>query len=172
MPYKLGLFDWNQTLLNDSVLSYICLGHVFHTFAPDKQIPSLETVRRESNNSDWGTFFHRHGIPASVTMVEMLDCWFEHYRLPAHKLMLDLNDGAIKLLEFCQTRGIPSAIVTASKDSIYSYLEWFAIRDLFVAVEHNTLNGWTKEIAFRKLIDQFGVKPWQTFCFRHTHMAD
>ncbi len=104
MRYELALYDWNQTLLNYGPVAYICLTHVFATFAPGKPIPRIEAVRRESNNSDWGSLFYRYGIPESVTIIEMLDCWFEHYRSPIHTSMLSLNDGARELLDFCSGR--------------------------------------------------------------------
>ncbi len=161
MQFKLAIYDWNGTLLNDIELAHQCVVEIFRTLAPQVLPPTLAEYK--DINSSLTDFYYQHGLPPVVSFEKIWDVWIASYRRLASAGFLHVNDGAAELLSFCRDKSIANAIVSASRDDVVSDIAELGIGGFFRAVRLDGLNGWTKEVGLRETLSEFSVPPQNAF---------
>lgn len=166
MRFKLRIFDWNATLLDDLKLNYFCLERIFETFAPNVTPPTREAHRHEMNHSNILEFFYRNGIPRSVTRQDMGKVRHEHY--DQNIVQAKLYGGAEDLLRFCKKAEGSNAIVSGSTDDVPHHLNVLGVSDFFAKTLFSVTE---KSKAIARLLEEFGVAPQDAFYLDDTYMG-
>ena len=163
MRFKLALYDWNGTTLNDLDLGYKCMVETFQMLGGIERPPTFAEYRQGLDNSRFADFYYRHGLPRTVSPEEINEFLYAFYRKMLKCNALRLHDGAQSLLLYCRSQGIPNVMVSASKDNVPRYLSFLGIRDYFHALKLNGSNGWHKGIGLKEALEEFGVAPEEAF---------
>ena len=129
MPFAVGLFDWNGTIVDDVDIAYAATVHLFKRLAPRAIIPSMEEYRKEFSAGDMFEHYYRRGMPRTVTPDEMYRPWSAYYESICGNMQL--ADGAQTLLCFLQQCGIPLIIVSAAPKETIRHLKRMNITRFF-----------------------------------------
>ena len=129
MPFAMGLFDWNGTIVDDVDIAYAATVYLFEQCASRAIIPTMEEYRKEFSAADMFEHYYRRGVPKTVTPDEMYRLWSAHYESICGSMQL--ADGAQKLLCFLQQCGIPLVIVSAAPKETIRHLERMNISHFF-----------------------------------------
>lgn len=149
LKIKVVSFDWNGTLLNDSVWAFEGVKEVFRHFK--KPLPTIEEYRKGAEES-FATFYQRRGIKSPR---ELLDRIINKKlaSLPPPKLFYDTSST----LRFFRKRNIKTALISSHKEQmLISDIAFYKIESLFDFVRGNAVN---KTVSLEELIDYFKVEP-------------
>lgn len=155
--WQLAIYDFNGTLINDGVLAYRCVEHIFKTLRPDIAPPTFEEYKNEIT-SNFTKFYYDHGILESVSGEDMNRIRVPFYE--THSNEIRLNDGAKALLEFCVKNQMRNAMVSASPENVRKMLKQFKILHLF---EDIAVGVTSKTEALTATLDFFGTKAEDAF---------
>ncbi|MEK9180126.1 MAG: HAD family hydrolase [Patescibacteria group bacterium] len=157
MRFRLAIFDWNGTLLNDLPAAYGAVVHIFQTVSPNLEPPTLEEYCNEIT-SKFMDFYYAHGIPTSVSGDDLNNIRKPYYE--EHSRTAKLNDGAREFLARCQELGLKNAMVSASPEDVEKTLAEFGVANLFDKIR---LKAWPKDAALRETVEYFGIRPEEAF---------
>jgi len=128
LKYKQVIWDWNGTLFDDATLCVTSMNHLLATRGL-----ALLTPERYQEDFDFPVeqYYRRMGFDFTVeSFAQLSDEFIASYE--ADKLSCKLREGAVEVLETVHRRGIPQAILSASKQSsLEATLVHFGIRHLF-----------------------------------------
>ena len=154
--FKLALFDWNGTLLDDLDIVYGSVVEIFRRYG--LPAPTLEQYRNEIE-ADFMKFYYEHGMHQHVTGND-LNAIRKQFLL-SHPAQPKLRPDALKLFALCQELKIPMGIVSASKmDLLMAQLKQFEILNFFDDIQGSAFD---KEKALVGVLDQFGVPAEEVF---------
>lgn len=163
LRWKLGIFDWNGTLIDDLRLAYQSTREIFeaHGVPP----PSLGAFRDEIE-SDFKKFYIQHGITHfdldlnHAIRTRVFDEHWDETKLHDHEM-------AKMLLMRFKELGFKLAIVSAEvPEVLLRRIEQFKLQEVF---DHIRAGAWPKGSALRETVEHFGVKPEETFYVDDTH---
>lgn len=100
MPFLMGLFDWNGTIVDDVDIAYAATVYLFEQLAPHATIPSMEEYRKEFSVADMLECYYQRGMSKTVTSDTMYRLWSDRYEALCGNM--HLANGAQKLLCFLQ----------------------------------------------------------------------
>lgn len=155
--WKLAVFDWNGTLLNDLPIVYDSVIEIFKRYG--LPAPTLEEYRSEIK-ADFMKFYHAHGMPAEVTGDDLNKIRKEY--LTAHRSESTLQNSTLTMLFSCKNAGLSRAIVSAQVPELLSQeLVRFGIANVFDNVRGG---AWPKkEEALLEVMKKFDVRPYEAF---------
>ncbi len=157
MRWQLAVYDFNGTLINDALICYDSVKHIFRTLVPHVPPPTFEEYKNEIT-ADFPEFYYAHGVPTHISGNEMNAVRAPYYRARVGEIRL--HDGARELLQFCRTAGIPNAIVSASPENVGEMLLQFGVFHLFGAIRAGTRH---KEDTLIETLEEFGIKAEDAF---------
>ena len=156
MRYKLAVYDWNGTIMNDFLAGYANVVVTFKTFAKHLPIPTAEEYR----NEDSPAFYYNHGIPRSITLDDMERIWAPQYNRRFWRGEINPHDGAVELLTFCKANDVPNAIVSSAPGDALNHLVNLEMGRFFEKV---IFSAHPKGDALVETLDFFGVKAEDAF---------
>lgn len=153
MKFKLVIFDWNGTLLDDVKTSYHSVIEIFARFK--LPAPPLETMR---STADFMAFYHDHGIPQRINWGDLNGIREEVFFKRWHELRL--HQGAFDALQHCRATKLATSIISAEIPRLLEKAVWeFKLVRL---LDHFCGGAWPKELEFAKAMERFGAKPEET----------
>lgn len=153
MKFKLAIFDWNGTLLDDLQVYYHSMTEIFASF--NLPAPPLEQVREVS---DFLAFYHRNGVPQQTDWNQLDKIREAVYRRRWQELRL--HNGAVEALKYCRTNGLATAIVSGELTCLLGEaLKKFQLAEL---LNHVRGDAWPKEPELRKTMERFDAQPDET----------
>lgn len=167
-PYKLAVFDWNGTLIDDAEA---CLLATNASLARAGKPPITLERSRETIDFPIIHYYTRNGIEVDdylANFQEYADAYFEAYK-EAEKAV-PLRRGAIDLLSWLQGEGIDLMIL--SNHLSHMLTAEIAERHIFQYFKHISGNNdfnlhvhtrTTKAGRLQSIMTEFGYKPDQTF---------
>ena len=151
---KLVLFDWNGTLLDDTLLWYDVVLKVFHTFG--KQAPTLEQYFRELEG-DYFIIYTSRGI--DVTRERLNEIYAKHYQ--ALMYQAPLMPGAQEVLQALHDSTHALYLVTGQLESLVSpLLEKFGIVSYFKSRKFHVTD---KAGVINEVLEMEKVEPKNCF---------
>ena len=164
MAIKLGIYDWNGTLLNDFWVAYKAMSEIFKMFG---LTPPTEEDFKENITPDIATFYYQRGVSKTVTKAEM-DVVFQAV-VKRHWEEVDLSPYAYGALQELRDNGVKSAIVSAELNEVLNRrLDQFGLRNKIDRMAGESFRlGKVKNIRF--VLEEFGVKPEEAFYVGDTH---
>jgi phosphoglycolate phosphatase len=160
--FKLAIFDWNGTLLNDLKLVYESVVAIFKAYQLPP--PTLDEYRNEIE-ADFMKFYRAHGMPAHVTGEELNAIRKQYFQ--EHWQEVELQSGARQLLQLCRDLRIPITIVSGEmKEVLEDRLRQFSLAPLVNRVRGGARD---KEHALADMLDTFKVDPEDTFYLDDSH---
>ncbi|MBI2024728.1 MAG: HAD family hydrolase [Candidatus Harrisonbacteria bacterium] len=157
MPdWKLGMFDWNGTLLDDRDLMKGCLQAIFRRY--ELPTPSWESFCDEVG-LNFMPFYQKHGIPADTNPDDLRA--IRKKFIKRRWRQAGLYSTARTLLWACKKNSAARVIVSAEqKDLLEKCLENFNLHDCFDAY---FAQAYDKEIKIREVLNTFQCKPEEAF---------
>ncbi len=156
MGFKLAIFDWNGTLLDDLPIAYGSVLEIFGRYGIPP--PSIDTYRAEITTR-FMDFYRAHGIPKTATPYDLNAIRKEYFAI--HGYQADLHVNAKETLMLCKVLGMQVAIVSAE---IADVLEQ-RVRDFELTpfIDHIAGSAYDKEQALIAALDRFGVPAEEAF---------
>ncbi len=155
MEFKLAIFDWNGTTLDDLPVVYASVQEIFRTYGVPA--PSLDSYREEITTS-FMDFYRKYGIKDATA--DDLNAIRKRY-LAAHGHEARLHKGARELIELCKRLDLQTAIVSAEIPGVLEgRLSEFGITPFIDRVAGGAYN---KPEALIATLDFFGVKSENAF---------
>lgn len=156
MKFKLGIFDWNGTLLDDLNLVYGSVTAIFKYY--NLKPPELATYR-EKITAQFMNFYYGEGIPKTATGDDLNKIRKEYFE--KHKDEVMLNKNALATLKKLKTMSMKTAIVSGEMAGyLQKRLKQFEISHLFDKVCDG---AYDKEKALTQTLYYFRVKPEESF---------
>lgn len=151
---KVFLFDWNGTLLDDTLLWYDVVQEVFRVFG--KQPPALEQYFRELEG-DYFIIYTSRGI--DVTREELNKVYAQHYRALMYTALL--MPGAKEVLQVLQDNHHALYLVTGQHEHLVSpLLEKFDIVSCFQCSKFHVTD---KTNVIHEILEAEKVEPRNCF---------
>lgn len=151
---KLVLFDWNGTLLNDTLLWYEAFSEVFHIFG--KQPPPLERYFMELDG-DYLIIYTSRGI--DITRQELNEIYGKCYKKIMHRA--ELMPDTPKILQALQDMGYALHLVTGQLEYLVSpLLEKFNITSFFQCTRFHVTD---KMSVINEIIEMENAEPAKCF---------
>ncbi len=155
-PWKLGMFDWNGTLLNDLLIAYKAVTAIFQNF--NLPVPSLEKYRG-IDSEDVMNFYYSNGISRSATLDELNSIYRPVFTAHLHEASLAPHVELV--LNQCKRLAIKTVIVSATKqETLKQQAAQFGIDSKF---DRLCGGAWKKEPVLRELIEEFKIDPKEAF---------
>lgn len=155
MEFRLAIFDWNGTTLDDLPVVYGSVREIFRTYG--LPAPSLDEYREEIT-TDFMKFYEKHGLIGAKP--EDLNAIRKRY-LAEHGHDAKLHKGAKDLIELCRNIGLQTAIVSAEiPEVLEKKLSEFGI---FPLVDRITGGAYDKPKALIETLDFLGVQAEKAF---------
>ncbi len=155
MDYKLAMFDFNGTLVDDMHVLYARTASVFQKYK--LKPPSLRAFRNAAPiNKEW---YHSRGLPSEVTDEELKEAFSatEDPIWDKSKLRPDALDVAKAL----RNKKIITGVVSALNHPLFEKrVEQMNLRKHFDFLIGGREN---KRIAFLEMLDKFQIPPQQAF---------
>ncbi|TSC82905.1 MAG: phosphoglycolate phosphatase [Parcubacteria group bacterium Gr01-1014_19] len=155
MEYKLAMFDFNGTLVDDMHVLYARTSSVFHKYK--LKPPSLRAFRNAAPiNTAW---YRSQGLPESVTEEELKET-FSATEDPIWDKS-KLRPDAIAVAHALRERKIITGIVSALNQPLFEKrVEQMNLQKHFDFLVGGREN---KRIAFLEMLDKFRIPPQQAF---------
>lgn len=151
---KLVLFDWNGTLLDDTLLWYDVVQEVFRVFG--KQPPALEQYFRELEG-DYFIIYTSRGI--DVTREELNEIYDTFYRARMNEAQL--MPGAQEVLQTLQDKNHVLYLVTGQHEHlVFPLLERFGIVSYFQCSKYHVID---KTSATKEILQAENIEPRNCF---------
>ena len=151
MKWKLIVFDWDGTLLDNAKDAYGGGCYIFNHYNIK---PPPAPVFWENITTEFLPFYHQHGIPPDATRDILNDLWTTYWT--EKKKELSLRIGAREVLNYCRQQGIGVAIVSGSTmHAIKEGLDQLSVGDL---VQHIEASARGKTGELKKVLDIFSVE--------------
>lgn len=155
MEFKLAIFDWNGTTINDLPVVYASVREIFRTYG--LPAPSLDAYR-EQITTNFMDFYRSHGLKNATP--DDLNAIRKRY-LAEHGHEAALHPGAKDLIELCKRLGLQTAIVSAEiAEVLDKRLSEFGI---FPLIDRISGSAYDKQKALLDTLDFFGVKAENAF---------
>jgi HAD superfamily hydrolase (TIGR01509 family) len=151
----LAIFDWDGTLVDSVMLSYLVTCHLFGIY--NVPPPSLDVylAARHNDPRDFVAFYKQHGVPPDATIDELSAHWARLFS--DHAAELKLREGAKETLELCRALGMGTAIVSANVGSVISAgLRSMGIEHL---IDHVEARAKGKVAELRQVLQLFHLPP-------------
>jgi len=158
MPFRLAMFDWNGTLLNDVSVAHSTTIHVFRQIAPLAEIPTLEEYREEFSASQMMEYYYHRGVTRALTESEIYALWEARYEAVCDAA--GLTDGALKLLTFFEQCGVPTVIISAAPEGTVRHVKALGIENVIHTMRFHARN---KEMAILEMLDYYRVHARDAF---------
>jgi phosphoglycolate phosphatase-like HAD superfamily hydrolase len=157
--FKIAMFDWNGTILDDITLSHESALEILKIFAPGRQLPTLEQFRSEMT-LNFMQFYRNWGVPDDTTPEEL-----EVYRKKYFENNIDkakLSDGAMAFMRLCRRKGLKIAVVSGENFQILqdAVFRWFRSR---VYLDYVFGGVRIKEDIFRRIMCAENCFPNEVF---------
>lgn len=154
--WKVAIFDWNGTLLDDITLAYRSVIEIFKRYG--LAAPPLQRYREEIT-ADFIKFYRKYGVPPHITPQEINGIRQEVFLRNWGNVRL--RRGALTLLRRLDQEGLQRAVVSAEVPEVLERrMKQFK---LLPHLEYVRGGAWPKERAFREAIARFEIKPDQAF---------
>lgn len=155
MEFKLAIFDWNGTMLDDLPVVYGSVRKIFQTYG--LPAPSLDAYREEIT-TDFMKFYEKHGLTGAKP--EDLNAIRKSY-LVEHGREAKLHKGAEDLILLCRNLGLQTAVVSAEIPEVLDKkLSEFGI---FPLIDRITGGAYNKPAALIDTLDFLGVQAEKAF---------
>lgn len=155
--WKMAIFDWNGTLIDDPWIVFKSVEEIFKTYGLNP--PTIEQYRDEIV-ADFMQFYRKYGIPGKATKEDLNK--IRKRVLEEHWNEVKLHDGAIAMIEELKKLGLRIGIVSGEVPEILDKrLETFGIRHLFDSVKGGAWGY--KEQALTETLKEFNLTPKEAF---------
>lgn len=164
--FKVAIFDWNGTIMNDLRLAYgsavACLDRYVSC---DRPRPTFDQYQNEIT-VQYRKFYRAYGLSDDVTD-EML-CEVRNAYFAGHLNETHLNSGVIVLMKICDLLGITIAIVSGDDNVILQKnVDRFIRPHVMVAYSRGGVRK--KEPVFEEIMRAEGCIPENTIHFGDSH---
>ncbi|MEK7115289.1 MAG: HAD family hydrolase [Patescibacteria group bacterium] len=150
--YRLAVFDWNGTLLNDLSLVYASVQKIFRVYKLTP--PTLEQYCNEIS-ADFMQFYWSHGMPQYVTKDDLNKIRQDFFTL--HWNNVFLNNDVYAILGFIIGRGLNISITSGEESSVLEErMKQFSLKPLFDLVRGS---AWNKEVVLKETLQYFNILP-------------
>ena len=157
MSFRLGMYDWNGTLIDDAHITHACMKEVFRRFAPHATPPTIQQCQEVTGVEFYGLYY-KNGIPARITKQQLNAVRIAYYRKCSHRI--GLRRGGLQLLKTARENGLKNIIVSGAPDDIaHHLLQCNAIKYV------NDINNLVmdKKAAIEENLEEHRVKPNRAF---------
>lgn len=155
--FKLAIFDWNGTILNDTLAGYKAIENIFGHFNVK---PPTMTEFCEEIPAGLARIAHKYGIAAEVTDVELNRLWAEFFVNGCGE-SVSLQDDTLLFLAIMERFRLSRALVSSEHPEVLNKrLLEFGLYNRFDYVRGG---AWPKDEALREVILKFGVRPEEAF---------
>lgn len=160
--FKLAIFDWNGTLLNDLPLAFGSVCAIFDHYGVAQ--PTLQQYRDEIE-ANFMKFYHAHGIPKEATADDLNKIRKEYFL--AHWNDVSLHEEAVEALAKCGKLVSNLTIVSSEIfDVLKARLKQFGLERNFSSVR--AAHG-AKEKLLLETISEFNCRPEDAFYVDDTY---
>ena len=158
MPrFRMSLFDWNGTVLDDFWLLQKVIEKIFVHFG----VAPVPTAEEYLNSADghWIEFYHDRGIPRAATKQELYDIGWLTIGAIQHRCVL--HPGVRRMLRFCRKERLCRTLVTGENPKF-----------LIARLLQHQLHGEFEKIydgvrdkvkAIREMVEEHGLDPQEAF---------